>query len=196
MREYDVREGGATRPLPSSCGGRGFFVEIYKMHPVAYGLREGALTLTYNFIVVARGLVRNLVRPTEIGVRVLVAQGDSVLLVRHRGGREPWNLPGGGISAFETLEDAARREVHEESHCSVQVADLLGIYHSFSEGMSNYITVFVATPLGPACPPMADLEIVDARFFDPRDIPANTSPGALRRIEEYRQGRRGIYRPW
>jgi 8-oxo-dGTP pyrophosphatase MutT (NUDIX family) len=65
------------------------------------------------------------VRTATPGVRrqagrvVLVGPGDEVLLLS---GRDPaiadaptfWFVPGGGVHEGETVEDAARREVHEE----------------------------------------------------------------------------------
>lgn len=166
------------------------------MRTVSTGLREGALTLAYNAILFARRLVRRATRPTEMGVRVLVVRGDELLLVRHRGGRTPWSLPGGGIAPRETLAEAAAREVREEAGCAVTVGALLGLYHSFGEGMNNYIAIFVATPHEAAQAPSGDLEIVDARFFARRDLPANTDPASLRRVAEYDAGEQGVYRAW
>src|SRR5690606_21080571 len=146
-----ANEGGTTGSFPpSSFIGRG---RLCVMRQTYTGLREGALTLAYNAIVWARGLARQATRPTEMGVRALVLRGDVLLLVRHRGGSKPWALPGGGISPKEPLDVAARREVQEEAGCAVELEHMLGLYHSFGQGMNNYIAVFVGRPLGPARPP-------------------------------------------
>ncbi len=166
------------------------------MHNTIHGLREGALTVAYNTILIARSAVRRLARPTTVGVRVVVPRGDTLLLVRHRGGARPWALPGGGVETHETLADAALREVREESGCAAELLSMLGLYHSFGEGMSNYIAVFVCAPLSAPRPPVGDLEIVDARFFPRHDLPTTTDEGSLRRIAEYADGQHGIYGAW
>jgi 8-oxo-dGTP diphosphatase len=166
------------------------------MSMVIPGLREGALTLTYNLFLAARGLQHLLIRPVELGVRVLVPLGDRVLLVRHRGGPTPWALPGGGVERGESLSALATREVREESGCPSEPRALHGIFYNLSGGLTNHITVFVSAPLGELNPPVGDLEIVDARFFLARDLPANLEPGSRRRVAEYSRGECGLFRPW
>ncbi|NJN18566.1 MAG: NUDIX domain-containing protein [Oscillochloris sp.] len=166
------------------------------MSQIYDGLREAGLTIAYNLIVKARALLRQAVRPTEMGVRALVRDGSAILLVRHRGGRTPWGLPGGGIGRYEPLDVAAVREVVEEAGCQAQVDHSLGLYHHFAGGMSNYIVVFICTAQSRLQPPVGDLEIVDAQFFSPHALPPATEPGSIRRIAEYLQGERGIYRRW
>ncbi len=53
-----------------------------------------------------------------------------VLLVRQRGGpfRGEWLLPGGGLESGETFEDAARREVREETCLDVTGLRLVARY--------------------------------------------------------------------
>jgi 8-oxo-dGTP diphosphatase len=166
------------------------------MNSTLFGLREGALTITYNAIMIARGAMRRAMRPAEVGVRVVLSSGDGTALVRHRGGRRPWALPGGGVGRGETLTAAALREVREEAGCEAQLEGMLGLYHSFAGGMSNYIAVFVCSALGEVRAPRGDLEIVDARLFQRRDLPEGAEAGSLRRIDEYWSGRSGIYGPW
>lgn len=64
------------------------------------------------------------------GASAVLFRGEAVLLVE-RGG-EPseglWSLPGGCIEAGETAEDAARREVREETGLDAHIAGLAGVY--------------------------------------------------------------------
>ncbi|MEC9401119.1 MAG: NUDIX domain-containing protein, partial [Pseudomonadota bacterium] len=72
------------------------------------------------------GLVRN---PFTLGVRVIVEDRNSrVLLVRHSY-VTGWYLPGGGVDKGETMEEAACREVLEEAGVvSVSRPQLLNIF--------------------------------------------------------------------
>lgn len=166
------------------------------MNQIAHGLREGGLTLAYHAIVTLRSRLRRLARPTELGVRAVVTRGGRLLLVRHRSGRTPWSLPGGGVGRGEGLAAAALREVREEGGCEAHVERLLGVYYQNDRGFNNHVGVFVCAALGEARPPVGDIEIVDARFFLPQDVPATTEPGSLRRIAEFRRGLAGLAGSW
>ncbi len=158
--------------------------------------RDGALDITYGAALWVRSILRFITRPIEIGVRVLVVDGDEVLLVRHRRGKLPWSLPGGGVKAQETLEAAACREVWEEAGCTVRIERLHGIFYTFGAGFSNYTAVFIATPLAALQPPVGDLEIVDARFVPLHALLDGTDPGTRDRVAEYLRGETGLSREW
>ncbi len=161
-----------------------------------FNQRDRVFTLIYNLAVWGRRQGRRLTRSIEMGVRVLVVRGDEVLLVRHRGGKKPWSLPGGGIRHYETLTVASQREVFEETGCPVLVEQLHGIFHSFGKGFSNHIVVFVCTPLGDMNPPVGDLEIAAAAFFPLTELPVGIEDGSRRRVAEYLRGEYGITAVW
>ncbi len=68
----------------------------------------------------------------RIGVGAVVFRGDEVLLVRR--GKPPflghWSIPGGGLEFGERLEDAARREVMEETGIEVEISGLIGVFEA------------------------------------------------------------------
>ena len=149
----------------------------------------------YALAVVLRRAFWGLRRPVTVGVRAFVVRDGAVLLVRHRAGPAPWGLPGGGVARYERLAEAARRETREETGATVRIDRLLGIYDSFHDGISNYIAVFVCTPLDDPDPPRS-LEIAEARFFPMDAPPAGMDPGSRRRIADYLAGAQGQAKRW
>jgi len=62
-------------------------------------------------------------------VDVIVERGQGrVLLIKRRNPPLEWALPGGFVDYGESTEDAARREVMEETGVSVLLTELLGVY--------------------------------------------------------------------
>lgn len=57
-----------------------------------------------------------------------IFDGDRILCVRHNYGDGRWSLPGGGIEDGETVIDALRREVLEETGLQVKPDLLIGSY--------------------------------------------------------------------
>ena len=158
-------------------------------------IEQAALRPIYALAMWLRGIFWRLWRPRLIGVRALIVYDGTVLLVRHRDGRYPWSLPGGGVERYERMEEAARREAREETGATVRIEYLLGVYDAFGNGVSNYIAVFVCTPLGDPCPPRS-LEIAEARFFPLAAPPDRLDRGSRRRLADYQAGARGVSKVW
>lgn len=127
-------------------------------------------------------------RPVTLGVRLIPIRSETVLLVKHTYQRH-WYLPGGGVKRGETLEEAVRREAAEEVGATLGPLRLFGVYTNFYEYKSDHVVVFACEEFTLAS--TTDREIERSAFFALDDLPLDTSPGSLRRLQEYREGGSG-----
>lgn len=77
--------------------------------------------------------------PTELGLSVsaMVWRGREILLMR-RADNGHWGLPGGFVELGESVADAARREVVEETGWSIEVGRLIGVYSDPATQVVDY----------------------------------------------------------
>jgi ADP-ribose pyrophosphatase YjhB (NUDIX family) len=121
-----------------------------------------------------------LTRPITVGVRLLVLNGDDVLLIRHT--YQPgWFMPGGGLKRNETLEEAARRELREETGLGAATMELAGLFTNVAEGKTDHVVVFRAVASG--SPASDSPEIAECRWFPRSALPEGTGSGTRRCIE-------------
>jgi 8-oxo-dGTP pyrophosphatase MutT (NUDIX family) len=116
------------------------------------------------------------------GVMVLgFAENGHVVLVRHSYHLpDCWLAPGGGRARGEDALATARREMAEETGCTLQQARHLGqVCHTMPQGWINRIDLVGGRIAGT---PRADgREIVEAALFAPDALPAMVSPA----VREY-----------
>lgn len=98
----------------------------------------------------------------------IVRQGDQLLLVKNQadGERAVWSLPGGVIEAGETLADALKREMAEETGLSVETFELAYVTENFIEQFDAHslVTYFECTIRGELLPNDPDREVVDSQW--------------------------------
>lgn len=105
----------------------------------------------------------------KLVVVILANQNGKLLMVRR--GIEPsigeWAFPSGYVDRGETVENAAMREVKEETGLGVRLISLLGLYSQ--TGNPIVIAAYSAKVTGGNL--KADGDAVDAKFLDPSDLP-------------------------
>ncbi|MGH2597812.1 MAG: NUDIX domain-containing protein [Dehalococcoidia bacterium] len=94
---------------------------------------------------------------------VIVRQGAEVLLVRPAGWPGPHVLVSGFLEAYESAEEAAVREVKEETGLDVAIERVLGSYSCRPIGKNMVFIVCVARLLGGEL--RLSEELAEARWF-------------------------------
>lgn len=94
-----------------------------------------------------------------------------VLLIERRGAPPGWALPGGFVDAGETLDEAAGRELEEETGLK---ATSLKQFYTYSNPARDprhptVTTIYIAEGAGTL---KAGDDARDARFFDPNNLPS------------------------
>ncbi|MDR1796607.1 MAG: NUDIX hydrolase [Clostridiales Family XIII bacterium] len=103
------------------------------------------------------------------GVRVVVPdENGRILLVRQRHeGRELWMLPGGAIEEGETSQDAAIREVLEETGLIIHIVRLLWhVEEASAERGQRFVNFFLGRAIGGKTELGEDPELGDAQVLD------------------------------
>jgi ADP-ribose pyrophosphatase YjhB (NUDIX family) len=122
--------------------------------------------------------------PLTIGVRIIVREGERVLLVRHT--YSPgWHFPGGAVDRRETAVDAAVRELREEALIeAMSPPRLVGVFLSTTQGKSDHIVLYEAGAWRRIEGKARPLEIAETGFYPVRDLPKGTTGGTRRRLAE------------
>lgn len=111
----------------------------------------------------------------KLGVSACVWRNGKVLLVQRA--KPPlglWAFPGGHVEPGERLEEAAARELMEETGLTASFSGLLGLYDVIRRDAQGIVTVHyvIACYLGTAGPgdPVAADDAMAAAWVDPRNL--------------------------
>lgn len=128
------------------------------------------------------GLYNDLIgRRSHLGAAaVIFDDGGRVLLVRHSYGRRNWDLPGGGRHRRESLEQAVRREVHEEIGVELATSELRGVY--YEPEMDQHHFAFRCRLAEAADPKPSSVEILECRYWPVDALPRPMSDFTVQRI--------------
>jgi ADP-ribose pyrophosphatase YjhB (NUDIX family) len=127
-------------------------------------------------------------RPLVAVGAVAVRDDGALLLVRR--GKAPalgrWSLPGGRVDWGETLRDALRREVAEETGLEVVPGELAGLVERIhlDEGFHYVILDYHVTVTGGTLRPGSD--VTDARWVLPSEVALlEVSDGLLEALRDF-----------
>ena len=136
--------------------------------------------------------------PTDLTVAAVIEHDDKYLFVEEYAiGQRVLTQPGGHIEADESPEQAVVREVLEESGCTVECQDMIGVYlwiHPQTRQQFLRI-VFAAKFIDEDETAQLDDGILGRRWMSLADVRARRAelrtPAVLKCIEDYDSGRRG-----
>lgn len=93
---------------------------------------------------------------------------DTVLLIRqyrYVAGRPTWEMPTGGVHAGESLEEAAQRELGEETGYRARRLTRVSTYHTSKSVMDETAHLYLAEGLTRLPLPPDDTEFIEVRPF-------------------------------
>lgn len=124
-----------------------------------------------------------------VGVIIAIIDGDTILLTL-REDFEVWCLPGGEIDEGESIAEAARREVREETGLEVELTRLVGTYSQLGS-YADHDILFAARIIGGTL--MSDpREVLEARFFRFDALPEHLLVGAHEMLQDVLHRRCGV----
>lgn len=135
---------------------------------------------------IAKESLRHILRRPVVGINAVARTNDGKILLIRRGDTGEWALPGGTVEWGETLRTTLPREMLEEAGVEqCEAGELLGVYSDPDrDPRFHAVTVVVGARIGPPLrAPVNPVEILEARLFDPAELPENLSHGNRAMLE-------------
>ena len=150
-----------------------------------------------NYIMDLRAVVGH--RPLlQVGASVIVEDAQGRILLQLRSDNHCWAYAGGSVELDEAVEEAAKRELLEETGLVANSIELFGVFsgkdihyiYPNGDEVSNVDIVYLCRDYSGELKCQKD-EVDELRFFDINDIPDNISPPNKKQLKSYIESRRG-----
>ncbi len=135
--------------------------------------------------------------PTDLTIAAVVEHNDQFLLVEEYAmGQRVFSQPGGHIEADESPELAVVREVLEETGCTIECEDMIGVYLWIHPQTRQQFLRIVYAAKFISCDESLSLDggIISRRWMSFQDLKDRQavlrSPAVLRCVTDYVAGRR------
>lgn len=124
-----------------------------------------------------------------LGVRMAATNQDGeIMLVKHTY-VTGWHLPGGGVDKGESCNEAAIREMVEETGLEPKTPpQLFNIYFNTIASKRDHVALYRCETEQNSAAKIPDKEIAEARFFSLNELPKDVSAGTRRRLAELFDG--------
>ena len=126
------------------------------------------------------------------GACIILENEKGEILLMQRSDTKSWGFPGGVVDINEAAEDAARREMFEETGLTAGPLELYGVfsggrhYHVYPNGDEVSIVAIVYTCREYTGVPAADnTESIAVGFFPKDGLPENISPTCVPVLKKY-----------
>lgn len=144
-----------------------------------------------NYIMDLRSIVGH--RPLlQVGASVIVADPEGRVLLQQRSDNHCWAYAGGSVELDEVVEEAAKRELFEETGLIAEKLELFGVFsgkdthyvYPNGDEVSNVDIVYVCRKYSGNLK-CQEGEVDSLRFFDIDEIPENLSPPIRKPLEKW-----------
>lgn len=128
----------------------------------------------------------------QCGASVIVENELGEILLQLRRDNDCWGYAGGSIEIDEVVEDAAKRELYEETGLIANNLELFGVFsgkemhyiYPNGDEVSNIDIVFICRDYSGELI-SENKEVKELRFFRTNEIPLNISPPTAKVFETY-----------
>ena len=150
-----------------------------------------------NYIMDLRGVVGH--RPLlQVGAGVIVEDALGRVLLQLRSDNHCWGYAGGSVELDEVVEEAAKRELFEETGLVANELSLFGVFsgkethyiYPNGDEVSNIDIVFICKKYSGELR-CSDDEVDELRFFEIDKIPTNLSKPIAGVLKKYIKSREG-----
>ena len=135
----------------------------------------------------------------QVGASVIVEDEQGRVLLQKRTDNHCWGYPGGSTELDERVEDAAARELYEETGLVAEHLELFGVFsgkelhyiYPNGDEVSNVDIVFICTAYSGVL--RQDKEETEAlAFFEPGKLPENLSPPIVIPLRAWEKKKLGL----